>query len=244
MSDHQNRGKKLSGLSTGHGLSMFVLIGLSFLLTSNGCEPQASRSMKGSGKRSGQDDSAAKSHEVEKDLQLQIADVIAGKSVEIRFTRGRVTDDDLATLSVLAKPVEAGKSDNPGKEASLETLVLGRTEITDKGLAILCRVSSLKILNIAEAAVSDLGLDALPQLEHLDLLRLGSKKITGPGLGQIAKISSLRQLILMDMPVDDDAIQQLKGMKQLESLYLVRTKVTDKGVARLTEALPELHVHW
>ena len=131
--------------------------------------------------------------------------VRSGLSSQIRIDRGLVRDEDLKVLE--------------GLESNLLRVNLSRTEITDAGLALLCR------------------------LKNLEQLRLSSPHVTDFGMANLKKLEKLRFLHLLDAPITDAGLDQLHGLTSLESVYLDRTQVTDDGIARLLEALPRIHLH-
>jgi hypothetical protein len=86
----------------------------------------------------------------------------------------------------------------------------------DDVLEYVARVPSLKKLDLANSAVTDVGLARLKSLPHLEELDLSGCKIT------------------------DALLDQLRGMKCLRSLNLNLTPVTPAAVARIEAAIPGL----
>lgn len=138
-------------------------------------------------------------------LTEQARAVRAGESNQLRLAHTLVQDSDLSVLD--------------GLESKLDRVNFSRTQITDAGLAQLCRMS------------------------NLEQLRLASPRVTDRGLASLKDLTQLRFLHLLDMPITDAGLDQLHSLKTLESLYLDRTKVTDEGIGRLLEALPHVHLH-
>ncbi len=138
-------------------------------------------------------------------LAQQASAVREGLSSQVRLDRALVRDGDLDVLD--------------GLESKLLRVNFSRSEITDDGLARLCR------------------------FENLEQLRIASSRITDAGLGCLEDLQRLRFLHLIDMPITDAGLDTLHGLKSLESLYLDGTKVTDAGLARLIEAMPKVHLH-
>jgi hypothetical protein len=158
---------------------------------------------------------------------------------------------------------DADLADIPRPER-LKNLALGRTAVSDKGLASLADCKSLEWLDLSHLPISDAGIahvagatklkqfflegtkltDAsLPQiaaarqLEELDLSQLA---ITDEGLAAIAGLKQLRVLYLTGSPISDAGLAHLRGLKQLESLETSRTKVTADGRKKLQTVLPKL----
>ncbi|MHC4995645.1 MAG: c-type cytochrome domain-containing protein [Planctomycetota bacterium] len=97
-------------------------------------------------------------------------------------------------------------------------LNLGRSKITNNGLAVLKGMPHLMRLHLENTQVSDAGLAHLKGLEQLEYLNLYGSKVTNAGLNH------------------------LRGLKNLKKLYLWQTEVNDTGVRRLKRALPNLVV--
>jgi hypothetical protein len=138
-------------------------------------------------------------------LAEQAEAVREGRSDTVRLDHALVCDDDLAVLD--------------GLEAKLRRVNLSHTEISDGGLARLCKNTQLEQLRLASSRVSDAGTES------------------------IAGLKQLRFLHLLDAPVTDAGLDRLHGLEKLESLYLDHTNVTDEGLARLIKALPQVHLH-
>jgi hypothetical protein len=138
-------------------------------------------------------------------LAEQASAVRDGQSDQIRLNHTMVTDDDLRLLD--------------GLEDKLERINFSHSEITDEGLARLCRFPLLTQLRLASSRVDDAGLAALAELKHL------------------------RHLHLIDVPLTDAGLEHLHALKNLESLYLDHTRASDEGIGRLVQALPGVHLH-
>jgi mono/diheme cytochrome c family protein len=95
---------------------------------------------------------------------------------------------------------------------SLVDLNLGRTKVTDAGLATLAGASNLQRLRLENTAVTDAGLDHLKGLEKLEYLNLFNTQITDAGL------------------------EKLHGIKGLRRLYAWETKATKEGAEKLHAA--------
>jgi hypothetical protein len=180
----------------------------------------------------------------------QLRAVQSGSSTSIQLDRQVVSDADFTKLSTAAGLTELKLAKAHISDASLAalvdlplaTLVLGEAPITDAGLEQL--PTSIKILNLTGAQVTDAGLAHLRRLPRLELLRLGSAKVTDAGLEQIARLPGLRFLILVGTPITDAGLDHVERLSQLESLYLEGTAVTDAGLSKLKQARPDLHIHW
>ena len=126
----------------------------------------------------------------------------------------------------------------------LKTLVLENTAIGDEGIRHLAEHKQLTRLSLNSSTVTDAGLRHLATLLELESLRLGSSSISGSGLRELAKLPNLRFLILQNAQIEDDALTLLRTMKSLESLYIQGNPLEGHGVADLKAELPGLHIHW
>ena len=95
---------------------------------------------------------------------------------------------------------------------------LGRTRVTDKGLAALAAIHSLQSLKIDYVPLTDAGLAALKQLPNLKELGLDNTNIT------------------------DASIATLAAFKTLKSLDLYHTRITKNGYQSLKTSLPECRI--
>jgi len=161
-----------------------------------------------------------------------------------------VTDDDLAGIP------------NP---AAIRNLSLGRTSVSDRGLAHLAGCKNLQWLDLTLTSTTDDGLkhfvaasglkqlflegtkvtdDSLPlvagfkQLEELDLANL---PITDDGLAAIANLRTLKVLYLTGSPITDVGLAHLKSLKQLQQLETAGTRITPEGLKRLRAVLSKLN---
>jgi hypothetical protein len=162
-----------------------------------------------------------------------------------------MTDDDLAGIP------------NPER---LRNLSLGRTSVTDAGVARLSACKNLEWLDLSGIPITDAGVavvadmpeltqlflegtqatDAsiptiakLNKLAELDLSRLPG--IGDDGLAALAPLKQLKILHLSNSPIGDAGLVHLQSLKRLESLDVEGTKVTPEGLKRLRAALPKLN---
>jgi hypothetical protein len=73
-------------------------------------------------------------------------------------------------------------------------LDLGRTPITDAGLATVAKFPKLVRLDLRQTKVSDAGLEQLTSLKHLQSVNLFGTEVTDAGLATLAGSKSLKQL--------------------------------------------------
>jgi len=119
------------------------------------------------------------------------------------FVEGKqVTDQTLAEMAHL-------------RQAQYFWLYLGKTSITDAGLAHLGGLGELSSLYVTDAAITDAGLRHLTRMDKLHTLVLSGTKITDAG------------------------VETLSQLAQLKRLDLRNTTVTPAGIAKLQKMLPE-----
>jgi hypothetical protein len=123
---------------------------------------------------------------------------------------------------------------------SLSMVVLGKTPLTDAGLASAVELRSLTGLILRETAISDAGLAHLANVTTLTSLNLSGTKITDAGLAQLANLPRLRSLILTSTAVTDAGLVALARMRSLQTVNLKGTRTTDAAVAELKKSRPNL----
>lgn len=117
--------------------------------------------------------------------------------------------------------------------ATTINLSLGRTTVTDQGLAQLGQFKRLKWLDLSLTKVTDTGLEQLDQLTQLNQLFLEGTAISSASIPAIARLRNLEELDLSKVNIADDDLAKIATLKQLKVLYLVGTPVTDAGLAKL-----------
>ena len=103
--------------------------------------------------------------------------------------------------------------------ASVVSLELQQTRVTDAGLAALAPFTKLRKLQLQNTALSDAGLEHLGKLASLEILNLYGTGITDAGL------------------------QHLAGLKNLKKIYLWQSKVTSDGAGKLRAAIPSVEIN-
>ena len=116
--------------------------------------------------------------------------------------------------------------------------------VDDEAATRIAELKSLRILNLPQAEISNVGLGRLAELPELEQLRLGGARVSIEGFKALAAMPGLKRLHLIDIPVGDAGLKVLGGIKQLESLYLDGAEVSEAAVDELFRVRPELHVHF
>ena len=133
-------------------------------------------------------------------MALAVAANTSAVEVSFGLLGKQVADTDLALLD--------------GLESTLVWLDLGRTLVTDAGVARLSRFSELRRLNLANTGVGDRALEVIGTLAKLEYCNLYGTAVTDAGLDALGGLAALRKV------------------------FLWQSKVTDAGAARLAKMLP------
>ena len=124
---------------------------------------------------------------------------------------------------------------------SLAVLELPRTT-TDHDLARVCKLKTLKRLNVDLASITDAGtknIGNLTELEELDLSEC--VQLTDATAARLKPLKKLKTLMLSSASISDAGAKHIAALRTLCSLCLNQTKITDDGLAPLAN-LPELAV--
>ena len=153
-------------------------------------------------------------------LKVELETDADGNVVEVKAAASEIDDDDLIHVAAL--------------DASLETLDLSETKVTDRGLAYLSTLIHLEKLFLDETKVTDAGLQYLKPLVNLDVLALNGTSITGRGLASLKMLTKLRVLNLSETKINDERLVYLAPFTNLETLALVNNGLTGKGFKHLS----------
>jgi len=125
--------------------------------------------------------------------------------------------------------------------------------ISDEGISHLCRLPSLKKLDIGHSQATDRGLARLAEVKTLEYLKLPGGvihrrsdtiyTITDEGLAHLSKLENLRHLSLScsskGVAFTDAGLKKLKELKSLEVLLVGGKEITASGVEYIA-SLPNL----
>lgn len=118
----------------------------------------------------------------------------------------------------------------------LESLGLGITNITDKGLKKIAGITTLEKLDIRENhQLSSEGYAYLVKLKNLESLEATGNDIDVPGLKNIAKIKTLKNLVLSkNKKICNENLSIIQELPNLESLYLTQCPITVGGIKAIS----------
>ncbi len=91
----------------------------------------------------------------------------------------------------------------------LTELNLGRSKVTDAGLASVSGMKNLKKLHLSNTAITDAGIDALLPLAKLEYLNVFNTKLTDAGLAKLEKLAGLKRLFVWQTGVTKPAAEAL-----------------------------------
>lgn len=109
---------------------------------------------------------------------------------------------------------------------------LGRSKVTDAGLATIAKMTNLERLHLENTAVTDAGIAQLAGLPRLEYLNLYGTKVTDAGLAKLSGLKSLRKIFLWQTAVTKD------GAKKLEAAVpglVANIGLSESEIAKLIE---------
>jgi len=123
-----------------------------------------------------------------------------------------------------------------GRFAALESLTASDTQFGFFGLEEARRLSHLRVLDIANAFVTNEALEDLKACRSLHVLNISNNKFTDVGLRHLAGLTELEELQLAGcVAVTDSGLNHLRRHTQLKFLNLDGTSCTQPAVSRLKE---------
>lgn len=163
-----------------------------------------------------------------RDKQNTLADLTGQQFTELDKeyrTFLNVNDDDMAHIR---------------KPLCTQRLLLGQTEITDRGIGFLAGAKNLVELDIRGTKISDDALKVIGQFQQLQELDLSETAITNDGLRHLRNLRQLRLLSISATPIDNRGLTHLTNLTQLEELHIDGTQVTSTGLQTLRQSIPAL----
>lgn len=174
------------------------------------------------------------------------------KSVDAQFKQPRLPGLTVEKLATLTEVNLGGhrKSDNKHIELraadfrhlaalpALRKATLWEIEgLDDSALAHIGKVTTLRELELGDAAITSAGLKHLRGLQSLTFLGLGwTKDVTDAGLAELAVLPNLEVLVLSGTKVTDAGLAQLAKLPKLREVRLAALpQVTDAGLLKLKD---------
>ena len=144
-------------------------------------------------------------------------------------------EDDRLRVSAVNASASFGDEQLAALEPVAERVVwldIGRTQVTDAGLAAIGGMRNLERLHLEQTAVTDGGMKHLAGLTQLEYLNLYGTEVTAAIFEPLANLRNLRKLFLWETKVDNGAARQFQRQMSLEVN-------TGWEVANATEEKPE-----
>jgi internalin A len=120
---------------------------------------------------------------------------------------------------------------------ALHTLDAFQTKVTDKGVSNLAKLTKLRDVVLGKCNITNKGLVFVQKLPSLEILWISQTKVS-PGIGKIlrdTRSTKLRNVSLSGTKINDDDLNELKHIQTITHLDLENTAVTDKGVIQLVQ---------
>jgi hypothetical protein len=139
----------------------------------------------------------------------------------------------------------AGKLDDDGLQgiagmSHLEwLLVLDAHRLTDRSLAKLRDLGSLKELELWGATVSMAGIARLADIRGLRRLRLKDSSIVEEGLSELARLDRLVDLDIGGSTLTDKGAEQLRALRNLRCLNIGWSRVSSTGLGAMLAPAPD-----
>ncbi|MBI2825018.1 MAG: hypothetical protein HYX69_10070 [Planctomycetia bacterium] len=150
------------------------------------------------------------------------------KSLRLRPTNDKVTDDGLRLLASMV---------------GLEELGVGGPQFTDAGLAVLEYLPNLHTLWVSRSQITDKGMRVFKWLPRLRILRLEHTAISDAGTAHLEGLKHLTRLVLNDTKITDETLARVSRQPELLQVLSVKgTRVSDAAIDRLLEKLPNLQI--
>lgn len=125
----------------------------------------------------------------------------------------------------------------------VEISYINNSKLNDNESAVIAKAPDQTLwLRLSDTQITDKSLTEVAKLTNLTRLHLEQTKITDNGLGQLSALKNLEYLNLIGTKISDAGIKQLVSLKNLKKLYLWKTNVTPKGADELKKSLPELKI--
>lgn len=151
------------------------------------------------------------------------------RSLDIMRRRGQFQDSNMVWVGTLA---------------SLESLTLSHTALTDHGAAHLAGLARLRELYLDYTKVTDAALVYLSGLKELRRLGLRGTLVSDAGMANLAPLVQLEFLDIAETAVGDQGLKAIGTLNRLEYLDVSRSRVTANGIRELKNRLPKARIIW
>lgn len=119
---------------------------------------------------------------------------------------------------------------------------LDDTATTDADLFFIRDLPHLQVLVLGLTNVSDKGLECVGGLSELHELYLLGDNVSGEGIKHLARVPHLRVLDLRETQVKEDDLERLADFKSLRLLKIGAAGFSDESIMKLQTALPKCQI--
>lgn len=166
-------------------------------------------------------------------------------------------ESDLAGLATLTKletlGVSSGKPEgtltNQGltllaKITSLKSLTIQNAQIDDRGVTELVKLKEMEQLGLTGTGISDAGVAALADaMPHLTRLNLERTSVTDSAMNHVGKLTKLEWLTLEETEVGDEGLKMLDALAELQHISIEHDNVTSEGHKRFRSKHPSTRIY-
>lgn len=163
-------------------------------------------------------------------------------NIEEKLLSGTVSAIDDNTLAELKK---SGALVLPFAQNNnfVEISYINNSKLSDNEAFVITKAPDQTLwLRLSDTQITDKTLAEVAKLTNLTRLHLEQTKITDSGLGQLSALKNLEYLNLIGTKISDAGIKQLASLKNLKKLYLWKTEVTPKGAGELKKNIPDIKI--
>ncbi len=171
----------------------------------------------------------------------------AAKTTEKPKAKPLTEAEKKAVVAVAAKMQALGASLMPlalDTEQQRLSVINAADKFGDKELAELAPIAAQVVwVDLGRSKITDAGLATLGKFVNLERLHLENTQVTDAGLAKLAGAKSLEYLNLYSTKVTDAGIAKLETNKALKKLFVWQTSVTANGAKALEAKIPGLVVN-
>ncbi|RFS14535.1 c-type cytochrome domain-containing protein [Emticicia sp. C21] len=125
----------------------------------------------------------------------------------------------------------------------IEISYINNSKLSDNESSIITKATDQTLwLRLSDTQITDKTLADVAKLTNLTRLHLEQTKITDNGLSQLSALKNLEYLNLIGTKISDSGIRQLASLKNLKKLYVWKTEVTPKGAEELKKNIPGISI--
>lgn len=126
----------------------------------------------------------------------------------------------------------------------VEITFLNNSKFSDKEANMLSKSPKQTLwLKLNNTQITDKTLEEVSKLTNLTRLHIENTKISDAGMTQLSKLENLEYLNLNGTNLTDAGLKNLSSLKNLKKIYLWQTKITPNGMEDLKKSLPNLNIN-